>query len=182
MYDLAANEGFVVVGDDHDTAAFAVATIGRWWDMIGSRTYPKAKRLLITADAGGSNGHRVRLFKVELGRLAARTGLDITVCHFPPGTSKWNKIEHRLFSAITSNWRGRPLTSHEVVVNLIGATTNSKGLKVHAHRDAGSYPLAVIVTKTELEAVPLTRHAFHGDWNYTVHPTPTRRTKQTTPT
>jgi hypothetical protein len=179
VYDLAANEGFVVVGDDHDTAAFAVATIGRWWDMVGSRAYPNAKRLLITADAGGSNGYRVRLFKVELGRLAARTGLDITVCHFPPGTSKWNKIEHRLFSAITSNWRGRPLTSHEVVVNLIGATTNSKGLKVRAERDAGSYPLAVTVTKTELAAVPLTRHDFHGDWNYTVHPakpTPKRRT------
>jgi Rhodopirellula transposase DDE domain len=180
VYDLAAYEGFVVVGDDHDTAAFAVATIGRWWDMVGSRAYTKAKRLLITADAGGSNGYRVRLFKVELGRLAARTGLDITVCHFPPGTSKWNKIEHRLFSAITSNWRGRPLTSHEVVVNLIGATTNSRGLNVRAERDAGSYPLSVKVTKTELAAVPLTRHDFHGDWNYTVHPAPKRPTHRTT--
>ena len=170
VYDLAANEGFVVVGDDHDTAAFAVATIGRWWDMVGSSAYPEARRLLVTADAGGSNGHRVRLWKVELGRLAARTGIEITVCHFPPGTSKWNRIEHRLWSAVTSNWRGRPLTSHEVVVNLIGATTNAKGLKVQAHRDSGYYPIGVKVTKAELAAVPLTRHEFHGDWNYTVRP------------
>jgi hypothetical protein len=170
VYDLGANEGFVVVGDDHDTAAFAVATIARWWDMVGVRAYPGAGRLLITADAGGSNGHRPRLWKVELGRLAARTGLDITVCHFPPGTSKWNKIEHRLFSAITSNWRGRPLTSHEVVVNLIGQTTNRGGLKVQAHRDTGAYPLGVKISKAEVDAVPLTRHKFHGDWNYTVHP------------
>jgi hypothetical protein len=168
VYDVVANEGFVVVGDDHDTAAFAVATIGRWWDMVGVRAYPKARRLLITADAGGSNGYRVRLWKVELGRLAARTGLAITVCHFPPGTSKWNKIEHRLWSAVTSNWRGRPLTSHEVVVNLIGATTNKKGLKVHAQLDTGYYPEGVKITKAELAAVPLTPHAFHGDWNYTL--------------
>ncbi len=172
VYDIGANEGFVVVGDDHDTAAFAVATIGRWWDMVGRVTYPAARQLLITADAGGSNGHRVRLWKVELSRLAARAGIDITVCHFPPGTSKWNKIEHRLWSAVTSNWRGRPLTSHEVVVNLIGATTNKKGLKVRAHRDTGYYPTGVKITKTELAAVPLTRHDFHGDWNYTVHPGP----------
>jgi hypothetical protein len=176
VFDLAANEGFVVVGDDHDTAAFAVATIGRWWDMIGAGAYPRARRLLITADGGGSNGHRVHLWKVELARLAARAGLDITVCHFPPGTSKWNKIEHRLFSAITSNWRGRPLTSHEVVVNLIGATTNKGGLKVTAERDAGSYPLGVKTTKAELNAlgrcpvqlqgpgVPLRRRiAIYGD-------------------
>jgi hypothetical protein len=180
VYDIAANSGWVSVGDDHDTAAFAVATIGRWWDMVGAGSYPNAKRLLITADAGGSNGHRVRLWKYELGRLAARTGLHITVCHFPPGTSKWNRIEHRLFSAITSNWRGRPLISHEVVVNLIGATTNSKGLKVHAERDASSYPLNVTVTKTELAALPLTRHDFHGDWNYTLHPsTPPKRPRTT---
>ncbi|MCA1707853.1 MAG: ISAzo13 family transposase, partial [Actinobacteria bacterium] len=172
VYDIGANEGFVVVGDDHDTAAFAVATIGRWWDMVGRVAYPAARRLLITADAGGSNGYRVRLWKVELGRLAARAGIDITVCHFPPGTSKWNKIEHRLWSAVTSNWRGRPLTSHEVVVNLIGATTNKKGLKVRAHLDTGYYPTGVKVTKTELAAVPLTKHDFHGDWNYTVHPGP----------
>lgn len=170
VYDMAANEGFVVVGDDHDTAAFAVATIGRWWDMVGSRAYPNAHRLLITADAGGSNGYRVRLWKVELGRLAARTGLDITVCHFPPGTSKWNRIEHRLWSAVTMNWRGRPLTSHEVVVNLIGATTNNKGLKVQAHLDTGYYPEGIKISKAELAAVPLTPHDFHGDWNYTVHP------------
>jgi hypothetical protein len=169
VFDIAANEGFVVVGDDHDTAAFAAGTIARWWDMVGSQSYPRAARLLITADAGGSNGHRVRLWKVELARLAQRIGLDITVCHFPPGTSKWNKIEHRLFSAITSNWRGRPLTSHEVVVNLIGATTNKGGLKVQAHLDTGSYPLGVKITKAQVESLPLTRHDFHGDWNYTLH-------------
>lgn len=169
VFDMSANEGFVVVGDDHDTAAFAVATIGRWWDMVGCRAYPKARRLLITADAGGSNGHRVRLWKVELAKLAARTGIDITVCHFPPGTSKWNGIEHRLWSAVSMNWRGRPLTSHEVVVNLIGATTNKKGLKVRAHLDTGSYPQGIKITNAQLAAVPLTRHDFHGDWNYTVH-------------
>jgi len=180
VYDIGADAGFVVVGDDHDTAAFAVATIGRWWDMVGARAYPHARRLLITADAGGSNGHRVRLWKVELARLAARTGLDVTVCHFPPGTSKWNKIEHRLFSAITGNWRGRPLTSHEVVVNLIGDTTNNGGLTVQAHRDTGSYPLGVKLTKAEVEALPMTRHEFHGDWNYTMHPTQPTDTSGTT--
>jgi len=170
VYDLAANEGFVVVGDDHDTAAFAVATIGRWWDMVGQHAYPDAQRLLITADAGGSNGHRVRLWKVELGRLAARSGLEITVCHFPPGTSKWNRIEHRLWSAVSMNRRGLPLTSHEVVVNLIGATTNKQGLKVQALLDTGSYPKGLKITDAEIAAIPLTRHAFHSDWNYTVHP------------
>ncbi len=163
--------GFVVVGDDHDTAAFAVATIGRWWDMVGSRAYPKAERLLIIADAGGSNGYRVRLWKLELAKLAARTGLAITVCHFPPGTSKWNKVEHRLWSHVSMNWRGRPLTSHEVIVELIGATTTKTGLKVRAELDPGYYPEGVKVTKAELEAVPLTKHEFHGDWNYTVRPT-----------
>jgi hypothetical protein len=170
VYDIAANEGFVVVGDDHDTAAFAVATIGRWWDMVGSVAYPDADRLLITADAGGSNGYRVRLWKVELARLASRSGLDITVCHFPPGTSKWNRIEHRLWSAVSMNWRGRPLTSHEVVVSLIGATTNKRGLKVQAHLDTGSYPKGLKITNAEVAAVALTRHDFHSDWNYTVHP------------
>jgi len=170
IYDLAANEGFVAVGSDHDTAAFAAATIGRWWDLVGNQTYPHARRLLITADGGGSNSHRARLWKVELGRLAERTGVTITVCHFPPGTSKWNRIEHRLFSAITMNWRGRPLTSHEVVVNLIGATTNSKGLKVRAHRDTDTYPLGIKISKAELAAVPVAPHEFHGDWNYTVDP------------
>ena len=172
VYDIAANEGFVAVGSDHDTAAFAAATIGRWWDLVGTRAYPSAARLLITADGGGSNSHRTRLWKLELGRLAARTGVEITVCHFPPGTSKWNRIEHRLFSAITMNWCGRPLTSHEVVVNLIGATTNTKGLKVRAHRDTDSYPLGIKVSKAELAAVPVTPHSFHGDWNYSVRPTP----------
>jgi hypothetical protein len=162
VYDMAANEGFVVVGDDHDTAAFAVATIGRWWDMVGRGAYPAARRLLITADAGGSNGYRVRLWKVELARLAARAGLDITVCHFPPGTSKWNRIEHRLWSAVSMNWRGRPLTSHEVVVNLIGATTNKKGLKVQAHLDTGYYPEGIKITKAQLASVPLTAHDFQG--------------------
>ena len=170
VFDVAANEGFVVVGDDHDTAAFAVATIGRWWDMVGSVAYPDAHRLLITADAGGSNGYRLRLWKLELAHLAARSGLEITVCHFPPGTSKWNKIEHRLFSAISMNWRGRPLVSHEVIVNLIGATTSRSGLKVHAERDSGSYPLGVKITKAQIDALPLTRHEFHGDWNYTLRP------------
>jgi len=170
VFDVAANEGFVVVGDDHDTAAFAVATIGRWWDMVGSVAYPDAHRLLITADAGGSNGYRLRLWKLEPAHLAARSGLEITVCHFPPGTSKWNKIEHRLFSAISMNWRGRPLVSHEVIVNLIGATTTRSGLKVHAERDSGSYPLGVKITKAQIDALPLTRHEFHGDWNYTLRP------------
>jgi len=170
VFDVAANEGFVVVGDDHDTAAFAVATIGRWWDMVGAVAYPDAHRLLITADAGGSNGYRLRLWKLELAHLAARSGLEITVCHFPPGTSKWNKIEHRLFSAISMNWRGRPLVSHEVIVNLIGATTTRSGLKVHAERDSGSYPLGVKITKAQIDALPLTRHEFHGDWNYTLRP------------
>ena len=170
VFDVAANEGFVVVGDDHDTAAFAVATIGRWWDMVGSVAYPDAHRLLITADAGGSNGYRLRLWKLELAHLAARSGLEITVCHFPPGTSKWNKIEHRLFSAISMNRRGRPLVSHEVIVNLIGATTTRSGLKVHAERDSGSYPLGVKITKAQIDALPLTRHEFHGDWNYTLRP------------
>jgi hypothetical protein len=179
VYDIAANHGFVVVGDDHDTAAFAVATIGRWWDMVGSLAYPNANQLLITADAGGSNGYRVRLWKVELGRLAARSGLDITVCHFPPGTSKWNRIEHRLWSAVSMNWRGRPLTSHEVVVNLIGATTNKRGLKVQAHLDTGSYPKGLKITNADVAAVPLTRHDFHSDWNYTVHPAQPRGIRAT---
>src|SRR5882672_346999 len=170
VFDVAANEGFVVVGDDHDTAAFAVATIGRWWDMVGSVAYPDAHRLLITADAGGSNGYRVRLWKLELAHLAARSGLEITVCHFPPGTSKWNKIEHRLFSHISMNWRGRPLTDHEVVVNLIGSTTTSTGLKVRAERDTGTYPTGVKVTSAQMAALPVSRHPFHGDWNYTLHP------------
>ena len=170
VYDIGANEGFVSVGDDNDTVAFAVATIGRWWDTMGQPAYPEATRLLITADAGGSNGHRVHLWKVELAKLAARAGLAITVCHFPPGTSKWNQIEHRLWSNVTMNWRGRPLTSHEIVVNLIGATTTSTGLNVRAERDTGTYPKGIKFTKKVIDALPLHRHDFHGDWNYTVTP------------
>ena len=176
VYDLGADAGWVSVGDDHDTAAFAVATIRRWWDMVGSQAYPQATRLLITADAGGSNGYRSRLWKVELGKLAAETGLAVTVCHFPPGTSKWNRIEHRLFSQISMNWRGRPLVSHEVVVDLIGATTTRTGLKVHAELDRGFYPTGVKVTDAELGAVPLTRHDWHGEWNYTITGATTRAT------
>jgi transposase len=170
VYDVGANEGFVSVGDDADTAAFAVATIGRWWDEVGRLAYPDATRLLITADAGGSNGYRNRLWKLELGRLATDTGLHITVCHLPPGTSKWNKIEHRLFSAISTNWRGRPLTSHQVVVNLIANTTTRSGLKVRAHLDSGYYPTGRKVTDKELAAVPITKHSFQGEWNYTIAP------------
>ncbi|HEV8650213.1 MAG TPA: ISAzo13 family transposase, partial [Actinomycetes bacterium] len=160
VYDLGADAGWVSVGDDHDTAAFAVATIRRWWQLVGKVAYPEASRLLVTADAGGSNGYRSRLWKVELGKLAAETGLAVTVCHFPPGTSKWNRIEHRLFSQISMNWRGRPLVSHEVVVDLIGATTTRTGLKVRAELDRGSYPTGVKVTDAELGAVPLTRHGW----------------------
>ena len=168
VYDLGADEGFVVVGDDHDTAAFAAATIGRWWDMVGSSAYPNAERLLVTADAGGSNSYRSRGWKLELAKLAARTGLAITVCHFPPGTSKWNKVEHRLWSNVSMNWRGCPLTSHEVVVNLIGATKTTTGLKVRAERDQGSYPAGTKVTDAQLAAVNLRLDTFHGEWNYTV--------------
>jgi len=176
VYDLGADQGWVSVGDDHDTASFAVATIGRWWQMVGSRAYPDATRLLVTADAGGSNGYRSRLWKVELGKLAAETGLAVTVCHFPPGTSKWNRIEHRLFSQISINWRGRPLVSHEVVVDLIGATTTRTGLKVRAELDRGVYPTGVKVSDAELAAVPLTRHDWHGEWNYTITGPRTRTT------
>ncbi|MCX4648017.1 MULTISPECIES: ISAzo13 family transposase [unclassified Streptomyces] len=172
IYDLAANTGWVNVGTDHDTAAFAVESIRRWWNGQGRLDYPQARRLLITADAGGSNGYRTRAFKTELAAFAARTGLAVTVCHMPPGTSKWNKVEHRLFSAITMNWRGRPLNSHEVVVKSIAATTTRTGLTVHAELDTGAYPTGVKVSDAELNAVPVTGHAFHGEWNYTVHPHP----------
>ena len=160
VYDMAANEGFVVVGDDGDTAEFAVSSIRRWWDQVGKVAYPHATRLLITADAGGSNGYRTRLWKLELAKLAAEVGIEITVCHFPPGTSKWNKVEHRLFSAISMNWRGRPLTSHQVVVELIAATTTTTGLKVRAQLDQGYYPTGIKVTDKQLAAVPLRRHDF----------------------
>jgi hypothetical protein len=170
VYDLGANAGWVSVGTDHDTAAFAVATLGRWWQQAGQRLYPNADRLLVTADAGGSNGYRVRAWKTELARFAAETGLAVTVCHFPPGTSKWNKIEHRLFSHISTNWRGRPLVSHQVIVELIAATQTRSGLKVRAELDQGSYPLGVKVSDGELAAVPLHRHNWHGEWNYTILP------------
>ncbi len=173
VYDLGGDEGWVSVGNDADTAAFAVATIGRWWAQMGRARYPKATKLLVCADAGGSNGYRVRAWKVELAKLASDTGLEITVCHYPPGTSKWNKIEHRMFSFITMNWRGRPLTSYRTIVELIANTTTRKGLTIQADLDEGYYPTGVKVTNKELAAVPLTRHDFHGDWNYTVHPEPT---------
>ena len=170
VYDIATNQAWVSVGNDRDTSSFAVSTIRRWWQQMGSRAYPDATRLLITADAGGSNSYRTRLWKIELARFAEQTGLDITVCHFPPGTSKWNKIEHRLFSAITANWRGRPLESHEVVVNLIGATTTRTGLKVTAELDHDPYPLGIKITKQQVQALPVTAHDFHGEWNYTIAP------------
>jgi hypothetical protein len=172
VYDVKANTGWVSVGSDGDTASFAVETLRRWWTNVGAATYPKAKRLLITADAGGSNSYRNRLWKVELAGLAAETGLAVTVCHFPPGTSKWNKIEHRLFSAISMNWRGRPLTSHEVIVELISATTTRTGLTVHAERDTNTYPRGVKVSAEQLaDVLPrLKPHTFHGDWNYTIRP------------
>jgi hypothetical protein len=149
---------------------FAAETLRRWFAQVGRVAYPNATRALICADAGASNGYRLRLWKVELTRLAADTGLEITVCHYPPGTSKWNKVEHRLFSHISMNWRARPLTSHEVVVELISATTTSTGLAVHAELDTETYPKGIKITKQQLAAVPLTRHEFHGEWNYTVHP------------
>jgi transposase len=171
VYDLTADAGWVNVGVDHDTSAFAVASIRRWWQARGSADYPGASRLLITADAGGSNSYRYRLWKAELAALAAETGLEITVCHFPPGTSKWNKIEHRLFSQITMNWRGRPLTSHQVVVATIASTRTRTGLQVHAELDTGAYPLGIAVTSQQLESLPIRAHSRHGQWNYTIAPT-----------
>ena len=172
VYDLFADEGWVSVGDHHDTAAFAVASIRRWWERMGRARYPDATRLMITADAGGSNSYRSRLWKTELARLAADIGLVITVCHFPPGTSKWNKIEHRLFSFISMNWRGQPLTSYRVVVELIAGTTTRSGLKVGADFDEGYYPTGIKVSDEELAAIPLEPHPWHGDWNYTLAGTP----------
>jgi transposase len=170
IYDLAAGTGWVNVGTDHDTAAFAVESIRRWWAAQGSAAYPAARRLLITADAGGSNGYRTRAWKTELAALALAAGLQITVCHFPPGTSKWNKIEHRLFSHITMNWRGRPLTSHDVIVQTIAATTTRTGLRVNAELDTGSYHTGTRISDAEMGALPLDRHSWHGDWNYTLAP------------
>jgi transposase len=170
IYDMTADRGWVNVGVDHNTSAFAVASIRGWWTARGCHDYPNATRLLVTADAGGSNSCRYRLWKAELADLAAETGLAITVCHFPPGTSKWNKIEHRLFSRITMNWRGRPLTSHEVVVNLIAATRTHTGLRVEAALDTNTYPLGVSVSTERLKALPIAPHAERGTWNYTIHP------------
>jgi len=170
VYDLGANTGWVSVGTDHETAAFAVNTLRSWWNIHGRHLYPDAHQLLITADCGGANGHRRRTWKTELAALAAETGLAISVCHLPPGTSKWNKIEHRLFSQITMNWRGRPLTSHETILELIGATTTDTGLKVTATLDTGSYPTGIKISNRDMRALPITRDAFHGDWNYTLHP------------
>ena len=170
IFDLSENTGWVSVGTDHDTPAFAARTVQTWWEQMGQPTYLTATELLITADGGGSNSSRARLWKLELQRLANATGLVITVCHFPPGTSKWNKIEHRMFCHITQNWRGRPLESLETVVNLIGSTTTRTGLKIRAAADTGTYPVGVKVSDDELSGVQLQRHSFHGDWNYTIRP------------
>jgi hypothetical protein len=170
VYEIAANAGWVSVGIDHDTAAFAANAIRGWWKLMGRERYPNARSLLITADGGGSNSWRVRLWKIELQKLADELGVPITVCHLPPGTSKWNKIEHRLFSFITGNWRGKPLVSHQVIVQLIAATTTKTGLKVRCQLDENTYPAGIKVSDAEMDAVNLTRHDFHGEWNYTVSP------------
>lgn len=170
VYDLTANNGWVSVGIDHDTAQFAAESLRRWWQQMGSRVYPKAKDLLVTADAGGSNGYRIRLWKVALQELADAIGLRISVCHFPPGTSKWNKIEHRMFCHITENWRGKPLVSRAVIVNLIGNTKTRTGLTIQAELDEHTYPTGLKVSDEALAAVRMKRDKFHGDWNYTIRP------------
>lgn len=170
VYDQTQNRGWVNVGTDHDTAAFAVASIRRWWNTMGQPVYPNAHRLLITADSGGSNGYRTRLWKTELQKVANETGLEISVCHLPPGTSKWNKIEHRLFSYISQNWRGKPLVSHEVIVNLIASTTTRTGLTVRCELDTNKYPKGIRITDKELNQVNIIRDQFHGEWNYTIKP------------
>jgi hypothetical protein len=175
VYDLNNNVGWVSVGTDHDTACFAVNAIRRWWRTMGKKRHPKAKRLMITADGGGSNGYRVRLWKVELQKLANELKIPITVCHMPPGTSKWNKIEHRLFSFITINWRGKPLRSYRTIVQLIAATTTETGLTVRAELDENKYPKGIKISDAQLAAVNLCRHAFHGDWNYTISPVRNKR-------
>ncbi|MCZ6825654.1 MAG: ISAzo13 family transposase [Gemmatimonadetes bacterium] len=172
VYDLSRDEGWVTVGIDHDTASFAVNAVRRWWKLMGRPAYPDADSLLITADAGGSNGPRVRLWKWELQRFANRTGLSITLCHFPPGTSRWNKIEHRLFSYIAMNWRAKPLVSLAAIVSLIGSTTTRSGLRIRSEIDHGSYPLGVKITDEQMTKVQLKPHAFHAEWNYTIHPAP----------
>jgi DDE family transposase len=170
VYDLRRNEGWVSVGVDHDTSEFATASIRRWWQEMGSAVYPKARRLLITADAGGSNGYRLRLWKLALQELANDLGLQISVCHFPPGTSKWNKIEHRMFCYITKNWRGKPLRSRAVVVNLIGSTTTRAGLRIEAELDTNAYRTGIKVSNEEFAAIRLEKDEFHGEWNYTISP------------
>ena len=177
VYDLGADEGWMSVGDDHDTAAFAVNAIRRWWEEMGAERYPKARRLLITADVGGSNSYRNRLWKAELARFAAETGLEITVCHYPPGTSKWNRIEHRMFSFVSINWRGKPLTSYRVIVDLIASTSTQTGLRILAEWDQGDYPKGIAVTEEEYETIPLTGHDWHPEWNYTIRKP--RRRRQT---
>lgn len=168
VYDVGNDEGWVSVGDTADTATFAVEAIRRWWYSMGIARFPNATKLLITADGGGSNGHRVKLWKVELAKLAAETGLEITVAHYPPGTSKWNKIEHKMWSFVSMNWRGRPLVSYRTIIELISATTTASGLTIQAKEDFNYYETGTMVTKAELAAVPLVRHDFHGDWNYTI--------------
>ena len=175
IYDLARNKGFVNVGTDHDTGAFAVASIRGWWRFEGKRLYPGTRRLLITADGGGSNGYRLRLWKLELQKLADATTLSIEVCHFPPGTSKWNKVEHRLFSFISSNWRGEPLRDYETIVRLISGTTTAKGLAVSCRLDRRKYPAGRKVTDDEMEKIRITPQAFHGEWNYIIRPRPPAR-------
>ena len=173
IYDLGRNKGFVNVGTDHDTGAFAVASIRGWWRFEGRRLYPKARNIVITADGGGSNGSRLRLWKLELQKLSDETGISLSVCHFPPGTSKWNKIEHRMFSFISSNWRGEPLRDYETIVNLISRTTTAKGLKVTCRLDHRKYPTGRKVSDEEMERVNLERNKFHGDWNYIIRPNST---------
>jgi len=174
VYEPIRNVGWVNVGIDHDTAAFAAESIRRWWHLMGKEAYPDATKLLITADSGGSNGRRVRLWKLELQKLANETGLSIGVCHFPPGTSKWNKIEHSLFSFISQNWRGKPLISHEVIVNLIAATTTKAGLRVQCQLDSNTYPKGIKVSDVEMAEVNIHRDSFHGEWNYTILPSTTK--------
>jgi hypothetical protein len=170
VYDIASNSGFVNVGVSHDTGAFAVASIETWWNRIGAKRYPRATSIFITADAGGSNGYRIRLWKSELQRFADKYGLSVHVSHYPPGTSKWNRIEHRLFSFISLNWRGRPLRTLETVVNLIGHTTTKAGLIVTAQMDVGNYPLGIRISDEKMRELHLEPDKFHGEWNYTIRP------------
>lgn len=170
IYDLTRNEGWVSIGIDHDTASFAVHALERWWEVMGQSVYPEATSLLVTADGGGSNGARLRLWKWELQQFANRSRLSITVCHLPPGTSKWNKIEHRLFSHIAMNWRGKPLVSLAVIVSLIGATTSRSGLRVRTEIDSGTYPTGLKISDAQMAVLNIVRHRFHGNWNYTIHP------------